>query len=378
MTSMPPAARLHLASATSLHFVARHGSHTDLTPCQLPYGLSPARPTNHPALRLRGGTSASARLRIPSLASGKEQSPLPLDTGKGRGGFCSDLWSFLLDALNHERVQEMSATNKISCLLLTSLLFTLLTACQSVPIASTKSQFLQQPTSGHGRVLITTLHIPEDEPGVQLFYILGALAGANTQVPLQASVYDVTNGIHYIGSLMGRHPYGWLEYEAPMGQRTLMLTSTGNQLFPTENSLLPHVDFIEINVEPGTSRYVVLSQYGLLKMPYFGEVFIENKHWNGCLALDEKNPRKRREVVENHMKVNSINTYARDFSHFCEMLSTSKNVLSPNDHAKEQFAQVKPVIEKLRIERFEKWQSENERRLAYDLMRIYEPVVHKP
>ncbi len=226
--------------------------------------------------------------------------------------------------------------------------------------------------------MITVFQIPKDEPGVQLFYILGALAGAKTQVPLYASVYDVTDDIHYIGSLRSLYSYDlqapWLEYEAPMGRRTLMLTSAGGQLFPTESSLLPHVDFIEINVEPDADRYVVLSQYGFMKFPYFGEVFIENRHWNGCLALEVKDIRARQEIVENYMKANSINSNARDFSRFCQMLSSPKNILLPNDHAKSQYAQAKPEIEKLRAERYEKWQRENERRLPYNLMKIYEPI----
>ncbi|MBI3343953.1 MAG: ATP-binding cassette domain-containing protein, partial [Gammaproteobacteria bacterium] len=38
---LPSAARARPASATALHFVARHGAHNDLTPCRVPPILSP-------------------------------------------------------------------------------------------------------------------------------------------------------------------------------------------------------------------------------------------------------------------------------------------------------------------------------------------------
>ena len=51
---------------TALRFAPGDGSHTDLTPCRVPYvlsppALSPQTPTKHPALRLRGGRRTPLR-----------------------------------------------------------------------------------------------------------------------------------------------------------------------------------------------------------------------------------------------------------------------------------------------------------------------------
>ena len=74
--ALPSAARVRPASATPgtpLRCAPRHGSHNDLTPCRLPYVLSPPAltpqtPTKHPALGLRGGRRTRS-LRSTSVCS---------------------------------------------------------------------------------------------------------------------------------------------------------------------------------------------------------------------------------------------------------------------------------------------------------------------
>lgn len=122
-----------------------------------------------------------------------------------------------------------------------------LAGCQTVPLYTVKPGFGEVPEPGKGRVRITVFHIPKDEPGVKLYRFLGALAGANTRVRYRASIYDVTDGVTYIGTISNDGYAEWLEYDAPAGQRILMLTQAGRKLFPADGDS-PYTDFIKINV----------------------------------------------------------------------------------------------------------------------------------
>lgn len=254
-----------------------------------------------------------------------------------------------------------------------------LSACQTVPLYDTTQKAFSTPASKEsGLIRINTFQIPKDEPGATLFLILVAAGGGNIHHPISASVFDVTDETLYIGTFgFNRNVLGgWVEYEAPVGKRTLMLTLAGKSNIFTQNLGMPHTDFIEVDVKPAGVSHVALSRYGISRFPYLGEIVIMDKHREYCLALIGKRG-DRKEAIEQYMADNNINTYARDFKAYCLELSDTKNVQVANDEARKQFAEQRSRIEAMRKEAYSKWQAEGEKRSSYDLMRSYQPVTQE-
>lgn len=252
--------------------------------------------------------------------------------------------------------------------------FLTLAGCQSVPIASSRAGFAPLPTDGHGRVQVSVFHIPKDEPGVKLFLVLGALGGAQTQVPFGASLYDVSDGLRYLGSLDSRGAYygapgGWLEYDAPAGRRTLMLAS-GNGAFPRGGM---HTDFIEIDVVPGQVRHLALSQYGYMRRPYLGEIRMEERHRAHCAGMAADHPKQARASIAEYMAAQGINPHARDFANYCLDLALRVQVSVPNAEALKQFEAARADLEAARAQGYPAWLKQAEKPAPYDLMRSYEP-----
>lgn len=184
--------------------------------------------------------------------------------------------------------------------------------------------------------------------------------------------------MHYIGTLFTGGAYDfpatWFEFDARPGKRTLMLV----EAFPGKIAALPgsmtqHVDFIEIDTQPGSVNHVVLSRYGLMRKLYLGEVQISHVNRKYCEALTGK-PHEREKSAMAYMASNGIDSYATDFARFCRTLSDLKRVVSPTAEAQKQFTELKPQLEKLRVEHYNKWRREAEKRTPYDLMRNYQPV----
>lgn len=249
-----------------------------------------------------------------------------------------------------------------------------LAGCQSVPIASSRAGFAPLPTDGHGRVLASVFQLPKDEPGVKLFLVLGALGGAQTQVPFGASLYDVTDGLRYLGSLDSRGAYhgaagGWLEYDAPAGRRTFMLAS-GNGAFPRGGM---HTDFIEIDVVPGQVRHLALSQYGYMRRPYLGEIRMEERHRAYCSGLVTDNYKQARADIAGYMAAQGMDPHARDFAHYCLDLALRVQVSVPNGEAHKQFEAARADLETARAQGYPAWQRQTEKPAPYDLMRSYAP-----
>jgi hypothetical protein len=242
-----------------------------------------------------------------------------------------------------------------------------LTACQTVPLTETSRTSFSAPASGQsGQVRIGSFHIPKEEPGIKLTHFL--LGGPNLNRPFNASVFDVTGEMRYLGTLTVGWP-SWLEYEAPAGKHTLMLTAgPALQRIDWQN-----IDFIEIDVKPGGINHVALSRYGFLSYPYLGEVQISDSNRKYCESLTGK-PGEREKSAITYMAANGIDPNAKDFERFCRVLSDPKRIASPTEEARRQFEEFKPQLEKLRTEHYEKWKSEAEKRAPYDLMRSYQPV----
>ena len=106
-----------------------------------------------------------------------------------------------------------------------------------------------------------------------------------------ATIYDVTNEPILIGNLSGVqsgigsrsmffNSAGWIELDLPAGKHTLMLTVDG---FKKASQL--HTEFVDVNVEPQQVKHVTLSQYGFIRFPYFGEILLEQKHYDFCTSL---------------------------------------------------------------------------------------------
>lgn len=239
--------------------------------------------------------------------------------------------------------------------------------CQSIPLAETsRTTFNAPPLGPSGQVRIGAFHIPKDEPGIKLTQFL--LGGPNLNKPFDASIFDVTEDIRYLGTLTVSWPF-WLDFTSPAGKRTLMLTAgPSSQKIDWQN-----VDFIEVDVRPSGISHVVISRYGFLSYPYFGEVQISDPNRKYCESLTG-NPRAREKATRTHMAANGIDPNATDFVRFCRALSDHKRIVNPTDEARRQFTELKPQLEKLRVEHYEKWKREAEKRTPYDLMRSYQPI----
>lgn len=251
----------------------------------------------------------------------------------------------------------------------------LLSGCQSMPPVHTQKVGFAGPPPQGGKVLVNAFHIPKDEPGVTLFYVLGALGGANTQVPFSAAVFDVTDEIRYVGLLdSGSRYYGggeWLEYDAPLGKRLFMLVA-GQGEFP-DGRKGRHVDFAEVDVQPGATRSLAISQYGFTKMPYFGEIVMAPEHRQFCQSLQSGGAGKPRDAILSYMQEQGINSNARDFVNYC-MATALQRVRVPNEHAYQRFAEHRAAFTALFTERYPDWKKEQkEPPVAYDLMRDYTP-----
>ena len=250
-----------------------------------------------------------------------------------------------------------------------------LSGCQSVPLIETnRTAFTATPSGQSGVVRIGTFHIPKDEHGVMLFHVLVVAGGGNVNHVVGASIFDITDEMRYVGTLLTPGMPAFLEYEAQPGKRTLMLVEAfpGKIAAPPE-SVMQNIDFIEIETKPESINHVVLSRYGFMRKLYLGEVQISDANRNYCEALTGK-PRERDRSVKAYMAENGIDANAADFVSFCRMLSDPKQIGRPTDEARRQFIELKPHLEKLRVEHYEKWKQEAEKRAPYDLMRSYEPI----
>lgn len=138
--------------------------------------------------------------------------------------------------------------------------------------------------------------------------------------------------------------------------------------------MMQSVDFIEIETQPGSINHVVLSRYGLMRKLYLGEVQISDTNRKYCEGLTGTF-REHEKSAATYMIANGIDPNAKDFARFCRTLSNKKNIVGPTPEARKQFSELKPLLEKLRIEHYEKWKREAEKRAPYDLMRSHEPVT---
>ena len=231
-------------------------------------------------------------------------------------------------------------------------------------------------------MLINTYKIPKDEAGVKALHILGILFAGNKYkpTPFSADIYDVTDGIHYVGAIEALEPVldvrdswkqytgAWLEYDAPAGKRTLMLAnfqgiSSGIDLFH---------DFIEITVVPNKVQHISLSQYGVFRKPYFGIINFSDDNYKFCSTLPDADDKNLHELINNYMLSTNINIKAWDFANYCLALGKNVNVLTTTTAGLARFDTIKDKANDVFNKNYSLWKNQHDQVIEYDLMKVYE------
>lgn len=244
--------------------------------------------------------------------------------------------------------------------ILISLLFVIfLSGCgtASVRTIDSRPDFSLQPQGNNGRLIISTFQIPKTEFGVNVFHFMALLGGAKTvQVPFKSKVYDVTNNEpKFIGS--ATNAAAWLEYSIPAGERVLMMDRTGTYT----------PDFLIVNIKPGETTHVAISQYGYMSYAYLGEIVMEKQDYNFCTGLQKQTERTASEYLRNWASFDSsAGKYVTDnhiasanaFRNYCTALALPVYVNVPDKIALDEFEKIKPDVVALRDQHFEKWKSD--------------------
>lgn len=262
----------------------------------------------------------------------------------------------------------------------------LLAGCQTLPLTETVGRAFTPSLPDKPLIRITEFPIPRDEPGVKLVHFL--VGGPGLGQPIGASIYDVTDEIHYLGNLAldgvsaSRSTVSWLEYQPPAGRRILMLVEAPpkNTVALTGGGPLRQVDFIEVEAQPGKVKFIALTRHGFLSKPYFGEIEISETDRNACENLTSPSEesrdawKARLERIDTYMAARGIDQYTRDFRLFCHALSAPRRIVAPTAEAMKQYAAIKSDIEAARNANYQKWKAESTKSAPYDLMKSYRPV----
>lgn len=262
----------------------------------------------------------------------------------------------------------------------------LLAGCQTLPLTESVGTAFTSTSPDKPRIRITEFPISKDEPGTKLVHFL--VGGPGLGQPIGASIYDVTDEVHYFGNLVlggvyvSRGTVSWLEYQAPAGRRILMLVEAPpkNTVALTGGSPLRQIDFIEVEAQPGKVKFIALTRHGFLSKPYFGEIQISETDRNTCESLTTPSEesrdawKARLERIDTFMVASGIDQYTRDFRLFCHTLSAPRRIVAPTAEAIKQYAAIKADIEAARDANYPNWKAESTRHAPYDLMKIYRPV----
>ena len=267
------------------------------------------------------------------------------------------------------------------------------TTTVTAPSVTTKTNpgFSPLPEADKGRVLISGVHIPKTEAGVSIFYVLAVLSTPQqtSGTAFNATIYDVTNEPILVGNMSGTqsgigspsmfaNSAGWIELDLPVGKHTLMLTVDG---FKKVSPL--HTEFIEVNVESQQVKHISLSQYGFIRLPYFGEILLEQKHYNFCSSLQSVDYtksvdirttayKKRKEAIQAYMASNAISAKATDFADYCQALTEQQPIHTASAELIKQFEADKTIPQQIKISHLKSWQEQPEKPIRYDLMHEYE------
>lgn len=255
-------------------------------------------------------------------------------------------------------------------------------AAESQPVMDKHAGFSALPDQTQGRILVSAYLIPKSQGAAFGFYLLGALAGAPQAGghPFNVTLYDVTDeDPKLIGMMSAQHGmsggnpanmdyrYGWIEYNAPVGKRIVMLTTKGL----SKGSSL-HTDFIEVNVEPGKVTHVTLSQYGIMRFAYFGEIDLSASNYQFCSGLAGSDKQKVKDTISQFMSEHDMPSNTRDFANYCRALAEQDSVLQPADTLVQKFEDEKSSVVAIKNDQYVNWTRQAEKPEHYDLMKAYE------
>lgn len=268
---------------------------------------------------------------------------------------------------------------KIVTRMLLLLLVIFISGCATAPAAiDSRPAFSSQPQGNNGRLIVSAFDIPKNEAGVAVFHFLALLGGAKmVQVPFKTRLYDVTGKEpEYVGNIAwapnAPDASGWLEYSLPAGERLLMLDRSGTY----------DPDFLTVNIKPGETTYVAISQYGYMSYAYLGEIAMEKQDYSFCTGLQkqgvrtgaeywreyQQNYQNYKSTIDKYMADNRIATKANAFRGYCMTLALPVYVNVPGKTALDEFEASKPTVIALRDKNLEKWKSDPEsKRVPFDL-----------
>lgn len=246
--------------------------------------------------------------------------------------------------------------------LLATIMLVLLTGC-SAPLSTLKPEFipLAATPKDKGHVIFSLFDIPKGNGELFIRFMFGMPRGIN------ASVYDVTDGLIYLGSFEADKGGGFIEYDAPLGKRVFMLAFPE---FPKPLAI-DHTDFIEVDVSKEKTSHVALSQQGLRQMSYFSELELEDRHFEYCTGLTGKYD-IREENIEKYMSTERIDINAKYFMGYCRTLSNNfRRILTPNSNGYEMFEQNKIKVQSLKEKYMPEWKQNYVKQQPFNLFQPY-------
>lgn len=235
----------------------------------------------------------------------------------------------------------------------------LLAGC-SAPLATLKPDFtpLTATPEKKGHVIFSLFDAPKGNGELFLRFMFGMPRG------IEASVYDVTDGLLYLGTFKPNTSGNFIEYDAPLGKRTFMLTFPD---FPKPLAL-DHTDFIEVDITKDNTTHIALSQYGLRQMTYLTEIKMQDKDFNYCSHLTGKYD-IRDENIKKYMMSENIDENAKYFVSYCRTLSNNfKYILTPNATAYDMFEQNKIKVKNIKEKYMPEWKQNYVKVNAFNLV----------
>lgn len=230
------------------------------------------------------------------------------------------------------------------------------------PIKNVPPQFKPKSSlpQDKGYVIFDGFGVPIDSGEFITRFVFGTPRG------FIAGVYDVTNGLEFIGKMSNNN---FIEYNPPIGRRIFMLVTPPfiEKSFPI---VLEHADFIEVNVTKEKTTHISLSISGIIQKPYFHEVNFYEQHFDYCLQL-QGDYRSKDNNITQYMSTHGINLDAKYFRNYCKMFSENfKKVVVPEPLDYTKFEQHKAELEDLKEKYMPEWKEKNIKLSPFDLSQI--------
>lgn len=253
--------------------------------------------------------------------------------------------------------------------------FFLFGCASNAPRLDPRHDFSLKADDSHGRLVVQPFQVLVDEPGVIILHFLGALGGADLNIPYWANVYDVTDN--------EIRPLGWFKYvgkqqDVDMGKIEQLLP-VGHRILMIDRSAAIEPDFLGIDIRPNKNIFVGIAQAGFSKNAFAVELKIRQEDYAFCDGL--RVPVKMRDgrgtevyplhedkgkLIKNYMSNNSINPDARYFEHFCLSQIYPAYV---NEANVPEFEKSKAEIIAMKEKYLTKWLASNDKKMPFDIRR---------